>query len=244
MDFIVFKDKEDELTDKNDIFFNDKNKNNDVFSADMTFLTVDKKILQQKNYDKAYWNIIEKSIWEKKGKINTEDLLELIFGRNDGVSNLEDLFNLYNILEDLKQYKVSDKAFVNFIRHFCVLEEYLEHNNYRITGEINFIRFHLWKNNIHLVIYFKKDFLIDFFSYDEDKNNKDKLIYSMKGSFSSSSDLKKSYKIERLLSILDGGLDETKKMNNFSFISKINLENSEKKESLETKGSKRLISKK
>ncbi|HAV4458078.1 TPA: hypothetical protein R7Q74_002656 [Acinetobacter baumannii] len=158
---------------------------------------------QTKRIKQAYWEKIERCIIQSRARVDLHILYHEIFEKNKGVSGLSDYCNLFEVLEALKLYNFSNKAFINFIRHFPILDEYIDHRNYNISAEEDSIRFHIWKNNINLVINFNNNYLIDFFSYDNDPDTvNDKLIYSMKGTFSSSSNLKKSYKIERLLSVL------------------------------------------
>lgn len=160
-------------------------------------------LVSKKQMHKPYWGVIESCIISSKANFNLENLYQVIFDKHEGISCLTDYCNLYEVLEELKKYEFSNKTFINFVRHFPILDDYIESKNYHISAETNSIRFHIWKNNINLVINFNSNYLIDFFSYDNDERAvNDKLIYSMKGTFSSSSDLRKSYKIERLLSIL------------------------------------------
>lgn len=180
---------------------------------------------QNKRIKQAYWETIERCIVQSRANINLQSLYSEIFGRKEGISSLSDYCNLFDVLENLKLYDFSNKAFINFIRHFPILDEYINHKNYHVSAEFDSIRFHIWKNNINLVINFNSNYLIDFFSYDNDDAVNDKLIYSMKGTFSSSSNIKKSYKIERLLSVLG----ETKQENMVKEISyNIYYENSNK----------------
>lgn len=170
----------------------------------------EEKLLDYKMYPynriknkKPYWDTIEYCIVQSRANLNLKLLSHEIFEKNEGIAALEDYCNLFEVLEDLKSYDISNRTFINFVRHFPFLDDYIDHKNYHVSAELNSIRFHIWKNNINLVINFNSNYLIDFFSYDNDKSvENDKLIYSMKGTFSSSSNLRKSYKIERLLSIL------------------------------------------
>lgn len=85
-----------------------------------------------------------------------------------------------------------------------MLRDYLLDEHYSFTVINNLLRLHLWVDNLNLVLHFREDFILDFYSYDDDeKLPKERLIYNMSGTFSSSSTFRKSYKIERLMSILD-----------------------------------------
>ena len=164
-------------------------------------------------YESAYWKFIEQWIIETKAKENILDLSRRINTLSPGISTISDYYNLCEIIENLTQYNFTNKTFVNFIRHFPALNHYIDKKNYKISAELNSIRFHIWKNDVNLVIHFNDNYLIDFFSYDNDQDCiNDKLIYSLKGEFSSSSNLKKAHKISRLLSIiLENQKDNMKK---------------------------------
>lgn len=154
-------------------------------------------------YKSEYWKFIEKWIIETKAKKNISDLLSQIECLSDGIDTLSDYYNLCQIINTLSNYEFNNKTFINFIRHFPALNHYIENSNYKISAELNSIRFHIWKNDVNLVMHFNDNYLIDFFSYDNDQDCiGDKLIYSLKGELSSSSNLKKSHKISRLLSII------------------------------------------
>ena len=164
-------------------------------------------------YESEYWKFIERWIIETKAKKNISDLLSRIESLSDGIDTLSDYYNLCHIIKTLSNYDFNNKTFINFIRHFPALNHYIDNSNYKISAEQSSIRFHIWKNDVNLVMNFKDNYLIDFFSYDYDQDCiNDKLIYSLKGEFSSSSNLKKSHKISRLLSIiLENQKDNMKK---------------------------------
>jgi hypothetical protein len=154
-------------------------------------------------YESEYWKFIERWIIETKAKKNISDLLSRIESLSDGIDTLSDYYNLCHIIKTLSNYDFNNKTFINFIRHFPALNHYIDNSNYKISAEQSSIRFHIWKNDVNLVMNFKDNYLIDFFSYDNDQDCiNDKLIYSLKGELSSSSNLKKSHKISRLLSII------------------------------------------
>ncbi|QNX72851.1 hypothetical protein [Acinetobacter seifertii] len=157
-------------------------------------------------YHKLYWQFIEKWIVDTKAKKNIDDLRVKLNELDDNIHVLSDYYNLCNVIDVLNNYQFSNKAFINFIRHFPALNCYVDHNNYKITAKMNSIRFHIWRDDINLIMDFNDDYLVNFYSYDNDVEDvNSKLVYSLKGNFSSSSNLKKSYKIERLLSILLNG---------------------------------------
>lgn len=146
-----------------------------------------------------YWIIIKSWIFETKAKEDHKDFLQRY--KNDPKFNNSKLMNIIN---KLNNEQIDKKSFINFVRHFPVLEDYIDDKNYNISSIDGVLRLHLWHHGLNLVLHFKSDFLIDFYSYDKNSEDyKDHLVYSMKGSFSSSSSLDKSYKIEILLSIFD-----------------------------------------
>jgi len=157
------------------------------------------KNFYENNSNQSYWLIIESWIKETKAKKDYKNFVQCYF--NDPKIRRS---KIPTLLANLNGQEVDNKSFVNFIRHFPVLDQYILDQNFHISVLNNFIRLHIWHKKTNLVLHFKSDFLIDFYSYDKDENDhNDHLVYSMKGSFSSSSSLRKSYKIERLLALFD-----------------------------------------
>lgn len=173
-------------------------------TSSRTKYIINKKRTCVDEYNSEYWRFIENWIIQTKAKENLFNLLDKLESL-EGISTMSDYYNLCEIIKNLKEYEINKKSFINFIRHFPALNLYIHHKNYNISAENTSIRFHMWKDDINLVLHFKDDYLIDFFSYDNDESClKDKLVYSMKGEFSSSSNLKKSHKISRLLAVMLG----------------------------------------
>ncbi len=159
------------------------------------------------NTKHEYWSIIENWIIETKAKKDYKDFFEKNFNNPKILKS-----KIPSVLQKLNNEEVDKKSFINFIRHFPILDNYIEDRNYNISVINNIIRLHIWHYKINLILHFRNDFLIDFYSYDQDPDDhKDNLVYSMKGCFSSSSSLNKSYKIERLLSIFDKKIQDRKK---------------------------------
>lgn len=155
--------------------------------------------LYEHNLNNSYWLVIETWIKETKAKENYNNFIEK-YCNDPRIRGSK----IPNILSQLRGEVINSKSFVNFIRHFPVLDQYISARNYHISVLNNSIRLHIWHRKTNLVLQFNSDFLIDFYSYDkDDKDYRDHLVYSMKGSFSSSSSLRKSYKIERLLALFD-----------------------------------------
>ena len=153
------------------------------------------------------WKEIEKWIVGTHGRGGYQSILEklksLSFDSNvDGVKILK-------LLEKLDEYDFSNKSFINFLRYIPVLKDYIFFDNFHVSSIDNVIRLHLWSGDINLILHFREDFIIDYYSYDNDRTlEKETLVYTMRGTFSSSSNLKKSYKIERLLALFDRWEDE------------------------------------
>lgn len=182
-------------------------KNSDFSSKthDYTYFTFAKPSVYDE-YHSHYWQFLEKWIIETQAKKNINDLLNRLEDLNEDLQYLSDYYYLCEILNQLKGYDFSNKTFINFIRHFPALNCYLHHQNYKVFVESDSIVFHIWVDEINLILNFNNDYLINFYSYDDDKESiNDKLVYSLKGNFSSSSNLRKSHKIERLLSVLMKG---------------------------------------
>lgn len=176
------------------------------------------------NTQHEYWSIIESWIIETKAKKDYRDFFEKNFNNPKILKS-----KIPSVLQKLNNEEVDKKSFINFIRHFPILDNYIEDRNYNISIINNIIRLHIWHHNINLVLHFRNDFLIDFYSYDQDPDDhKDHLVYSMKGCFSSSSSLNKSYKIERLLSIFDKKIQDRKKYDLKSFEKFVDVEKQNK----------------
>ncbi|MDR0067803.1 hypothetical protein RFX60_11010 [Acinetobacter sp. 11520] len=177
----------------------------------LTYLVDNKscKEIYNNNLNQSYWLLIEEWIKETKAKKDYNDFVEKYFNKPEIMRS-----SIISVLSQLRGHQVHNKSFINFIRHFPALDPYIVSKNYHISVLNNFIRFHLWHKNLNLVLHFKSDFLVDFYSYDKDDESlKDHLVYSMKGSFSSSSSLRKSYKIERLLALFDREKQEDRNRN-------------------------------
>ncbi|WP_151834534.1 hypothetical protein [Acinetobacter junii] len=149
------------------------------------------------------WSKVELWIVQTKAKGSLIELAEYM----DKLAIYEDDYRIKEFLDFINNLKIlefSQKSFINFLRYYPVLRDYLLDEHYSFTVINNLLRLHLWVDNLNLVLHFREDFILDFYSYDDDeKLPKERLIYNMSGTFSSSSTFRKSYKIERLMSILD-----------------------------------------
>ncbi|WP_336931181.1 hypothetical protein [Acinetobacter tandoii] len=156
----------------------------------------------------SIWKEIERWITSAQVKFGYQsikrqlDLLESSFGCDE--------LKILNLLNKLDECNFSNKSFINFLRYIPVLKDYIFYDNFYISSLDNVIMLHLWNGEINLVLHFREDFIIDYYSYDNDRTlENESLVYTMKGTFSSSSNLKKSYKIERLLALFDRWDDES-----------------------------------
>lgn len=177
------------------------------------FDEIHKSFIERKNkkdYIEVYkvdflWKRIEAWIVKSKAKQSVEELCQYLEQYKDDFQ----IDKTLKLLDDLKKLSFSNKSFINFIRYYPVLGDYLVDNHFSFATINNLLRLHIWSNSINLILHFREDYILDFYSYDNDeKLPKERLIYNLSGTFSSSSTFRKSYKIERLLSILDKEMDE------------------------------------
>ena len=164
----------------------------------------------KKDYVEVYkvdflWKSIEAWIVKSKAKQSVEELYQYLERYKDDFQ----IDKTLKLLNDFKKLSFSNKSFINFIRYYPVLGDYLIDNHFSFATINNLLRLHIWSNNINLILHFREDYILDFYSYDNDeKLPKERLIYNLSGTFSSSSTFRKSYKIERLLSMLDKEMDQ------------------------------------
>ncbi|MHA3104145.1 hypothetical protein [Acinetobacter sp. ANC 3791] len=183
-----------------------------------SFLNLQKDFsyVSEYNDDNKLWVAIESWIINTKACENISSLISYL-------NNIEDLsleiYCLIEFLNEISNLSFSNKSFINFIRYYPVIRNYLFEGYYTIMALDNLIRLEISIENINLVLHFNENFLADFYSSDnEEKTPRERLIYSMNGSFSSSSTLRKSYKIERLLSMFDKKIFKLKESDNNSKI--------------------------
>lgn len=166
-----------------------------------SYFTSYQDIYEHKLCINSPWSEIENWIVSSLGNEDISFLLSILEQSKDISKEHRKAFS---ILNELINYNFLNNSFINFVRYLPIIVEYITSDNYNIASVNNIIRLHLWNDSIHLVLNFREDFIIDYFSYDnEEASFKEKLTYSMKGTFSSSSTLRKSYKLERLMSIFD-----------------------------------------
>lgn len=115
------------------------------------------------------------------------------------LKDLQDWQKEYNV-------KINQLSFINFVRYTPFLFDNdvykFKLDNTSINADET-IRIRLvYKKSINLVLHFRKDFVISYLITDNDSNHGDNLVFSMHGTFSSSSKLEKSWKIVRLLNVI------------------------------------------
>jgi len=147
------------------------------------------------------WQEIESWITTTQGQESYKDFFELFFQHSSQFKKDRRIILL--ILRELEEVEFSNTSFINFLRYLPVIKDYLIPERFNITASEEVLRLQFNIHHTYLVLYFRDDFIIDYFSYDKDVEKDEQLVYSMKGSFCSSNLLKKSYKIERLLSMFD-----------------------------------------
>lgn len=161
------------------------------------------KSLAQKKQDFHHEEVLINEVFSQwlLEKKNDSDFICFLKSKNESNNKLDFLVSFFNRYEFSN---VSERSFMNFLRHLPYLVRYFLACDYDVFPFSDMIKLKFNGQDVVLVLTFKNDFTMDFFSYDNDVDaEKDKLVYSVKGTFSSSSKLKKSYKIKRLMSLLD-----------------------------------------
>lgn len=151
--------------------------------------------------EQILWEIIES--WIRENSVQKDiNILYLSLMENENLAN----YIVEDLVKETGTFKIS--SFINFIRYYPILVKYVSKDNYDVSIVNEIIRLKISNKNLHLVLHFRSDFLVEFYSYDNDFSDEESLVYSMQGSFSSSSKISKSYKIERLLALFDRCNDE------------------------------------
>ncbi|MEM9992846.1 MAG: hypothetical protein AAGE79_01730 [Acinetobacter pittii] len=132
-------------------------------------------------------------------QIKTQEALISIF------SNIKKENKCINFNFDIEK-ELNKFSFMNFIRYVNFLYPYFLNRriDIEINNEILKIRLHTKYEDATLGILFKNDGSVDFTSLDRDQLiPNEKKLYVMKGSFSSSNLYSRSYKIKRLMALLN-----------------------------------------
>ena len=139
------------------------------------------------------------SILSNMSEVNASETLISIFEK---INTENKCINLnFDIDKKLNKY-----SFLNFIRYVNFLYPYFScrRMDVEINNEMIKLRLHTKYENATLGMLFKSDGTIDFTSLDKDKlKANEKLMYVLKGNFSSSNLYSGSHKIRRLLAIFN-----------------------------------------
>lgn len=171
--------------------------------------------------EKELWNVIENWVKSENNKRDIRALNDLLLVTNEKLSG----YIIKELISQENNFKIA--SFINLVRYYPILIKYISKDNYNVSILDEIIRLRIFRKNVNLILHFRSDFLIDFYSYDNDVDKDEKLVYTMKGTFSSSSKIRKSYKIERLLSLFDRCDDEMSKLNYYSLLRTVNVYDNE-----------------
>lgn len=115
-------------------------------------------------------------------------------------------YDQYHLLKNLNYQDINNYSFINFLRYYTHLVDFLRYNRYStmVCSDTLSIIFESKKElSVSLQLTFQSDGCVRFLSLDKDHPKKDEVgNYSIEGYFSSSSSIYKNYKIKRLLSII------------------------------------------
>ena len=108
--------------------------------------------------------------------------------------------------EEIFEKSLERNSLVNFIRYFNELEYYFKKREFYIElTELGFINIRLMSKNHntgYIELTFNKNGKVDYISLDKEYDPLEKKTYVMRGCIETSDRLQKSYKINRLMSIL------------------------------------------
>ena len=108
--------------------------------------------------------------------------------------------------EEIFEKSLERNSLVNFIRYFNELEYYFKKREFYVElTELGFINIRLMSKNHntgYIELTFNKNGKVDYISLDKEYDPSEKKTYVMRGYIETSDRLQKSYKINRLMSIL------------------------------------------
>lgn len=108
--------------------------------------------------------------------------------------------------EEIFEKKLERNSLVNFIRYFNELEFFLKKREFYVDlTELGFLNIRLMSRNQntgYMELIFNKNGKVDYLSLDKEYDPLEKKTYVMRGHIETSDRLQKSYKINRLMSIL------------------------------------------
>lgn len=162
---------------------------------------------------------------DQKRSINVGYLIGYIESNNN---YNQILFNFFqqcgyenNLCENFLDSYLEKKSLINFIRYFNELEIFLKKRDFFVDlTDLGFLNIRLMsrhKNTGYLELTFNKNGKVDYLSLDKEYDPLERKTFVMRGYIETSSILKKSYKFNRLLCILNH-MDLENKEFNWNFI--------------------------
>lgn len=111
-----------------------------------------------------------------------------------------------SLSEEILDKSLEKNSLINFIRYFNELEYFLRKRDFYVDlTELGFLNIRFMsrnRNSGYLELVFNKNGKVDFVSLDKEYDPLEKKTYVMRGYIETSDRLQKSYKINRLMSIL------------------------------------------
>jgi hypothetical protein len=105
--------------------------------------------------------------------------------------------------ESLTSLNPNEKSKNNFQRYLPYLKSYLDKHTYHLNVNKGIISLHFETDNFSLLLTFLTNGKVGFLSLDRDFSEEEQLCYIYEGALSTSNLVSKSWKINRLLTILD-----------------------------------------
>ena len=156
-------------------------------------------------------NFSSSSLVEKSYKINR--VLSMLDYDSVAVKQVGDLTNVEtkSIMDSLKvdngeslvSLNPNEKSKNNFQRYLTYLKTYLDKYTYHLNVNKGIISLHFETDNFSLLLTFLTNGKVGFLSLDRDFSDDEHLCYIYEGELSTSNLVSKSWKINRLLTILD-----------------------------------------
>lgn len=156
-------------------------------------------------------NFSSSSLVEKSYKIN--HILSMLDYDSVAVNQVGDPTNvetksIMNSLkvdneESLVSLNLNEKSKNNFQRYLPYLKPYLDKHTYYLNINKGIISLHFETDNFSLLLTFLTNGKVGFLSLDRDFSEEEQLCYIYEGKLSTSNLVSKSWKINRLLTILD-----------------------------------------
>lgn len=148
---------------------------------------------------------------DEKRSINVSDLIGYIESNSDYNQMLFSFFQQCgyenNLSENFLDSYLEKKSLINFVRYFNELEVFFKRRDFFVDlTDLGFLSIRLMsrhKNTGYLELTFNKNGKVDYLSLDKEYDPLERKTFVMRGHIETSNILKKSYKFNRLLSILN-----------------------------------------